>query len=167
MTDRLRPDHGGIAENDENIVGAARDRALGGEHRVGGAVALRLHEDVRARHDPMRFGRDRIATGGDHDGRHGTASLTDGVEHMCQQRPAGDSVQHLRARRAHAGALAGGEHDGKAGAFRRQFLNPLNRLRSPGAVISERAAPEKAECGDRVLCQESDQIWPLLMSSMH
>ena len=37
---RLRPDQRRVAENDENIVGAARDRALGGQHRMRGAAPL-------------------------------------------------------------------------------------------------------------------------------
>ena len=61
------------------------------------------------------------------------------IEHMREQRAAGDLVQHLRPRRAHAGALAGGEHDRKAG--------PVNHgarpNQSPRLVISEAAAAEK------------------------
>ena len=43
-------------------------------------------------------------------------------QHMRQQRAPRDLVQHLRPRRAHARALAGGEHDRKAGAFAHRYL---------------------------------------------
>src|SRR4051812_27052694 len=67
---------------------------------------------------------------------------------MGKQRLAGDPVQHLRTRRTHAGTLAGREHDGKAGAFTHHGL--LSGAHpAPGALISECAAPEKAECASK------------------
>ncbi len=49
-----------------------------------------------------------VADDGDHLPRTERGGGADGVP---EQRPAGQRVQHLRDRRAHAGALPGGEHD--------------------------------------------------------
>ncbi len=52
----------------------------------------------------------------DHDRQRGTRSVRGRVQHMRQQRLAGDGVQHLRQRGPHARALAGRKHDSQAGS---------------------------------------------------
>ena len=44
---RLRPDQRRVAEDDQDIVGAARDRRFRRQHRMRGAAPLVLHEDLR------------------------------------------------------------------------------------------------------------------------
>ncbi len=129
----LRPDQRRVAENHENVVGVRGDRGPCRQHRMGGPAALRLHEDLGARQHPLGFGRDRIAAPGPTTTAVALPPASrHGVEHMRQQRSAGDRVQHLRPRRTHAGALAGREHDGKAGAFSYQAAILARwRIRSP------------------------------------
>jgi hypothetical protein len=75
------------------------------------AAPLRLQEDFGRRRRALGFGRHRIAAGSHNHRRRGAAGLADRVEHMGEQRSAGDGAQYLRPRRAHAGALAGRQHD--------------------------------------------------------
>ena len=109
-------------------------RRVGVEHEHGAAGALqrghRLHHRI-ARAARRRLHRDRRV------GPRGAGALADfrrviadddaeprrrqrrgGGEHVLQHRPAGDRVQHLGRFRAHARALAGGEHDHRYRAFR-------------------------------------------------
>jgi hypothetical protein len=74
---------------------------------------------------------------------------------MGEERPAGDGVQDLRPRRAHAGTFASREHNRKAGALNRQS-NLLCGASAAGAVISECVAAEK--CNARNLSRQNDQI---------
>jgi hypothetical protein len=54
-------------------------------------------------------------------------------------------VQNLRPRRAHAGALAGREHDCKASLVHSSINHVRNyRIRVPRLVLSEAAGVEKA-----------------------
>ena len=81
-----------------------------------GSAPLALHRDLRVRDDALCLLRDGVMIGTDnHNGRAGRR-LPHRVEHMREQCPPRGLVQHLGQRRAHAGALARGKHDGQTGA---------------------------------------------------
>ena len=69
---------------------------------------------------------DRLVVRPDHHRERSARSVRGGVQHMRQQRLAGDGMQHLRQRGAHARALAGREHDGQAGSSGHSLI-PCNR----------------------------------------
>ena len=73
-----------------------------------------LHKTFGLRRDPPHFGSDRVLPRSDHHGGGVGLGVGNCGEHMRQQGLAGDRMQHFRLCRAHAGALAGCEHDGKA-----------------------------------------------------
>ncbi len=79
-----------------------------------GAAPVALHETFGLRRNTPHFRCDRVLPRPDHDGGGVHLGVGDGGEHMRQERLAGDRMQNLRPRRAHACALAGCEHDGKA-----------------------------------------------------
>jgi hypothetical protein len=78
---------------------------------------------------------------------------------MGEQRPAGDLVQHLGSSRAHAGALAGREHDDKAATLT-QWASSEARS-TAGAVISEWPAVEKVGMHARALANKATEstLW--------
>ena len=84
-----------IAERDQKIVRAAGNRVAGREHRVRGAEALALNEGGRIGPDPRDLVRDRLVVGPDHHGKRGAGAMGRGIQHMRQQRLAGDRMQHL------------------------------------------------------------------------
>jgi hypothetical protein len=90
-------------------------------------ASLTLDDDFGTGKSLAGFGRDRLGAGPDHDCRHRAPGLAHGLEHMSEQRPAGDRVQYLRPRRAHARALAGREHNGKTSAPSLAFGHLLPR----------------------------------------
>ena len=91
-------------------------RLAGGQHRMRGAEPLALNEGRGIGADAFDLVGDRLVVGSDHHGERGARSVRGGVQHMRQQRLAGDGMQHLRQRGSHARALAGREHDGEAGS---------------------------------------------------
>ena len=105
-----------VAERDQQIVGAARDRLAGGQHRMRGAEPLALDEGRGIRAHALDLVGDRLVVRPDHDRERGAASVRGGIQHMRQQRLAGDGMQHLRQRGAHPRALAGRKHDSQAGS---------------------------------------------------
>jgi hypothetical protein len=111
---RVCSDQWRVTEDDQDIVGAARERLLRRQHRVGGAAPLLLDEDLRARCAPLRLRAHGVRIGADDDRDRRSAGVTHRREHMREQRLLRNLVQHLRPCRAHAGTLAGGEHDRKA-----------------------------------------------------
>jgi hypothetical protein len=106
------------------------------------ASALGLNEDFRARRVPLGFGADRAGVGADHDGDRRSAGLADRRQHVREHGLSRDLMQHLRARRAHAGAFAGGEHDRKACSLGHR----VSRGSCDDAVLSEQGAAKKADC---------------------
>ena len=117
---------------------AARAR----QHRMRGAAPLGLDEDLRLRQHAPRLVGDRLRVRPDHDGGHFGPGAAHRRQHMREQRAPGDRVQHLRQRRAHARALAGGEHDREAGSFAHRHLGEVR------AVILSRDSQGKVESGD-------------------
>ena len=105
-----------IAERHQQIVGAARDRGAGGQHGMRGAEALGLNEGRRIGADALDLVGDRLVVRPDHHRERSARSVRGRVQHMRQQRLAGDGVQHLRQRGSHARALAGRKHDSQAGS---------------------------------------------------
>ena len=105
-----------VAERHQQIVGAARDRRAGGQHRMGRAEALGLNEGRRIGAYALDLVSDRLVVRPDHDRQRSARSMRGGVQHMGQQRLAGDGVQHLRQRGPHARALTGRKHDSQAGS---------------------------------------------------
>ena len=105
-----------IAEHHQQIVGAARDRGTGGQHGMRGAEALGLNERRRIGADARHLVGDRLVVRPDHHRQRSACSVRGRVQHMRQQRLAGDGVQHLRQRGSHARALAGRKHDSQAGS---------------------------------------------------
>ena len=81
-----------------------------------GAEALGLNEGRRIGADALDLVGDRLVVRPDHDRERGACSVRGRVQHMRQQRLAGDGVQHLRQRGSHARALAGRKHDSQAGS---------------------------------------------------
>ena len=81
---------------------------------IGGA-ALRLL-DHRARPFAERR-RDRLGAMPDHDDRTVDAGLRERGEDVVEHRPTGQRMEHLRDAGSHAGALAGGQDDGRGGVL--------------------------------------------------
>ena len=75
---------------------------------------LLLLEDLRLGRERARLCGHRVVIGPDHHGDVAAARLDRRAEHMREQRASADRVQRLRHGRAHAGALAGRQHDRKA-----------------------------------------------------
>src|SRR2546430_829805 len=69
------------------------------------STPFRLHEDLGIGQDPFGFGRHRIGAEPDHHCGLGAACFAHGVEHVGEERLAGDRMQHFRPRRTHASAL--------------------------------------------------------------
>ena len=107
-----------IAEHDQQIVRAARDRFPGRKNRMRGAKPFALHECRCVRPRASNFIRDGLMVGPDHDGQRCVRAIRSGAKHMGQQRLTGHRMQDFRRRGAHARALAGREHDGEAGSAR-------------------------------------------------
>jgi len=105
-----------VAERHQQIVGAAGDRVAGGQHGMRRAEALGLDEGRRIRADARNLIGDRLVVRPDHDRERRARSVRGGIQHMRQQRLAGDGVQHLRKPGPHASALAGRKHDSQAGS---------------------------------------------------
>jgi hypothetical protein len=105
-----------VAERHQQIVGAARDRRAGGQYGMRGAEPLGLNERRRIGADARNLVGDRLVVRPDHDRERSARSVRGGVEHMRQQRLAGDGVQHLRQRGSHARPLTGRKHDSQAGS---------------------------------------------------
>ncbi len=158
---RLRPNQRRVAEDDENVVGARAIATFAASTACAVPRRSRLHEDVGGRQDAPGFGGNGIGAGSDHDRGHRAAGLAHGIEHMGEQRPAGDRVQHLGSSRAHAGALAGREHDGEAAAFTQWASSEAHdrwrrhiRVAGSGKGRNVRTSP----------CLQSDPIRPLVRS---
>ena len=81
---------------------------------MGRAAPLVLHENFRIGHRRLDDAHDRVVGRPDHDGNR-SAALAGRRQRMGDQGTPGDHVQHLGARRPHAGTFAGGKHDGEAG----------------------------------------------------
>ena len=111
---RLGRDQRRIAEGDQDVVHAARNRLTRRQHRVRSAKPLGLHEDERVGADPLRLVRDRLVIGADHDRKRSAGSARCGTEHMGKQRLGSYGMQNFRQAGAHARAFAGGEHDREA-----------------------------------------------------
>ena len=80
------------------------------------AAPLALDEDFRFRDEGARRCGDVVAPGPDDDRDRACAGVAQRGERVGDHRPAGDRVQRLGDRRAHAHALAGGEDDAEAGS---------------------------------------------------
>jgi len=86
----------------------ACQRIAGGEHRVGRAPLLGLHENLGVGSGRLCFGRHGLHPGADNHGEAiGFLAPREG-QHMTEHRQTGDLVQHLGQCRLHARALAGG-----------------------------------------------------------
>ena len=123
-----------VAERHQQIIGAARDRRAGGQHGMRGAEALGLNEGRSIRADAPDLVGDRLVIRPDHDRQRSARSVRGRIQHMRQQRLAGDGVQHLRQRGSHARALAGRKHDSQAGSSGHSIPLPfLCRATADGA----------------------------------
>ena len=100
-----------VAERDQEIVGAARDRLARRQQRMRGAEPLALHEGLGIGTDAAHLVGDRLVVRSDHDRKPGILPLRRGVQHMGEQRLAGNGMQHLGQRGTHTRPLAGCEHD--------------------------------------------------------
>ena len=94
-------------------------------------------------HDTAGFDRDLLGTRSDHDRRRRRRGFADGIKAVGKKRTAGDGMQHLRPRGAHARPFAGRKHDGKAATLIAQNSSPKE-----GSVpsISECRSMEKERC---------------------
>ena len=107
------------------------------------APALGLHENVGVRQKLARLDcHGRLARTNDDRDR---IRLTDRSQRVGQERRAAEPVQHLRPERAHARALAGGEHDREAGPIGHQSL----RERIAGGHTGRRGKVEAAALSPR------------------
>ena len=79
------------------------------------AAPFVLDEDFRFGDEGARRRGDVVAAGPDDDRDRARAGVFESGERVGDHRPAGDRVQRLGDRRAHAHALAGGEDDAEAG----------------------------------------------------
>ncbi len=107
---------GRIAEDDQDLIGPAPQCLAGAQRRMRGPATLGLDEHVSVRHDPLHLSGRVLLARADHHGSGGRAGGCDRRQHVGQQRAAADRVHDLRVPRAHAGALAGREHDRQAGS---------------------------------------------------
>ena len=71
---------------------AAIARGAGGQHGVRGAEALGLNEGRRIGADARNLVGDRLVVRPDHHGQRSARSVRSGVQHMRQQRLAGDGM---------------------------------------------------------------------------
>ena len=111
-----------------------------------GAASLALHENLRAGQSPLRLRRDRVRVGSDDDRALRAAGRAHRREHVREQRAGRRPHAAPSAAASACGSLAGGEHDRETGALSSFESGPPDW---PGcAVISERAAAEKAKCAD-------------------
>ncbi len=122
LRERFRPHQRRVGEHHQNIVGQpsirfARNRLARRQHRVRRAAPFLLHEYFGFGRKCMRLLRHIIVVGPDHDGDFAAAGLHRRGQHMREQRASADRVQRLRQGGAHAGALAGGQHDRKAASL--------------------------------------------------
>ena len=92
------------------------ERRAGGQHGMRSAEALGLNEGRSIGACPPDLVGDRLVVRPDHDREGSPCSVRGGVQHMRQQRLAGDGVQHLRQGGSHARTLAGRKHDSQAGS---------------------------------------------------
>ena len=75
------------------------NRLARGEHGVGGAALLLLHEHLGGRCLRQRLGAYGVHVGADDHRQRVGADLLRHRKHVTQHRAAGDLVQHLRQRR--------------------------------------------------------------------
>ena len=106
------------------VPGRRRPGGVEGRERraqgVAGPALLLLHGGEGRWVQRRDVGGDRLATvPDDHDGGRGLQGAARG-EHVAQQGPAADRVQHLRRGRHHPGALARGEDHERGGAHGHQ-----------------------------------------------
>lgn len=99
---RFRPHQRRVGEHHQNIAGAAFDRLARRQHRMRGAEAFALLENLRLRSDLARFRRDIVTTGPHHNGDLGAAGCARRRQDMGDQTAAADAVQDLRRRGSHA-----------------------------------------------------------------
>ena len=126
---RLRAHQRGVRIKNQNVVHRLGQGLAGGEHRMGGAQALGLHEHPCVRNEALRLGRHIGPIGADH---HGDLVRTDRprrLQHMVQHGAAGDLVEHFGQARSHAGALTGGQNHHEQAAFRHH--HPQMRAPNP------------------------------------
>ncbi len=105
-----------VAEHDQQIVGAARQRLASREHGVRGTEPFPLNKGHGIRTRPSGLLRDVGMIRSNHHGEGRAGTFGGGGQHMRQQRLAGDRMQNLWHRRPHARALAGSKHHGEAGS---------------------------------------------------
>ena len=82
---------------------------------MGRSALLVLHKGSGMGQHAPRCGSDGLLPGTNDDCGVGDAGFGDGGKHMGDQRAPGDGMQDLGNGRAHAGALAGREHDRQTG----------------------------------------------------
>jgi len=109
--DGLDPQQGGIAVDQEHGTLEVGDGGQRDGGRMAGAALLLLDDGQRPGRDLGEVLLDRRATGADDDDGGAGIERPGRREDVTEHRPAADGVQHLGGRRAHAGALAGGEDD--------------------------------------------------------
>ena len=119
-TQRLGRNERRIGKDHQDILRAARNGAPGGQYRVRGSAALRLHEEFRGRQNPLGFRDNAVRSRPDHDRGSRPAGLAHGSKRVGEQGLSGDGMQNLGATGVHARALAGREHDGEAGTLSSQ-----------------------------------------------
>ncbi len=111
-----RPHQRRIGEHHQDVVRLAGDGFARRQNGMGGAEPFRLHEDLRLRGDAARFRGDFVLTGPHHHRDLFGAGLPRRAQHMRQQAAVTDLMHGFRARGAHADALAGRQHNRKAGS---------------------------------------------------
>ena len=84
-----------VGKNHQNIVEFLRQRLASGQHRMGRAPPLGLHEDSRIGRRAQNFGLDVSAIRPDHHGKRVHASPAHRVKDVSQHAAAGDLVQGL------------------------------------------------------------------------
>ena len=111
---RLRRNQRRIAEDHQQIVGAARNRLARRQHRMRRAEPLALDKGLGVGADAADFVGDRLVVGADHHRKPRVPARRRGMQDMREQRLSGHGMQHLRQAGAHPRALAGREHDCQA-----------------------------------------------------
>ena len=114
---RLGLDQRRIAEHDEDVVIAARDRRAGREHGMAGAEALFLDEDFRCGVEARGRLADLVGAVADDQRDIRAAGRLRRRRDMRDHRQTGDLVQHLGLGALHARALAGGKDDRQAASL--------------------------------------------------
>ena len=123
--DQLGGDERVIAVHDHDGLRVA-DQVERRPHRAAGSVGLRLDDGLGA----LREGVREVAVGrGDHADAP-RAGLARGEHRPGDHRSTADRVQHLRHRRAHPGALAGG-HDQHGGTAHLRNRRAVDATRAP------------------------------------